>query len=380
MNGAMRRPFVGRSGVLVSLACAVLSASGLAQTAATATRIPFVSHLVVTDAVQATEGDYESMATVGDSTSRGFAIVISGDAPQAAGQRPVSVSVDRTVQIIDLKNARTWKYYFNESDADVFPGTTAIGLSGSVIADLRAHGQSALTLDGSAGGMAGAIGDMLASVGAANPLKAVIGTRMQATGTMKLVEPKPLLVPVLVNGKVTQLSAWHLKGHLGQGDQSEEAEILVLDDPANPLALNATIGSDKVQVVRIDFPIPNPENVLEADLAKNKRAAIYGIYFDFNSATMKPTSEPMLREIVAVMKREPTWTLKVEGHTDNVGGDKKNLDLSTRRAAAVKAALVARGVPAGRLDTGGYGASVPKETNTTLQGRARNRRVELSRQ
>lgn len=47
---------------------------------------------------------------------------------------------------------------------------------------------------------------------------------------------------------------------------------------------------------------------------------------------------------------EPAWTLKAEGHTDNVGGDAKNLDLSTRRAAAVKVALVERGVPASRLE------------------------------
>lgn len=367
--------------VLVGAVLSTWSASAAAaQAAVPTTRIPFMAHLVVTDAVQATEGDYESMATVGDSNSRGFPIVISGDAPQAAGQRAVSVSVDRLVQIVDLKNAHTWKYYFNESDADLFPGTTAIGLSGSVIADLRVRGQSSLTLDGSAGGMAGAIGDMLASVGAENPLKGVIGTRMAAAGTVKLVEPKPLLIPVLVNGKMAALAAWHVRGHLGEGDKSEDADILVLDDPANPLALHATIGTDKVQVVRIDFPVPDPTDALERDLAKDKRAAIYGIYFDFNSATIEPASEPVLREIVEVMKKEPTWTLKVEGHTDNVGGDKKNLDLSARRAAAVKAALVARGVPAARLDTGGYGASVPKEPNTTLQGRARNRRVELSRQ
>lgn len=374
-DGSTVRAIVRGLGTL-SLLCSVASS----QTPMTATRIPFVSHLIVTDAVQASEGDYESMATVGDSSSRGFSIVISGDAPQAAGQPPVGVSVGRTVQVIDMKNARTWKYWFNESDADVFPGTTAIGLSGSTIVDLRAHGSAELTLDGSAGGMAGEIGDMLAGMGQANPLKSVLGTRMKASGTVKLVESKPLLVPVLVNGSMTPLAAWHMRGHLGQGDQGEDADLLVLDDPANPLTLNATIGADKVQVVRIDFPIQDPAGTLERTLAKDRRAALYGIYFDFNSATIKPASEPVLREIVAVMKGEPTWTLKVEGHTDNVGGDAKNLDLSSRRAAAVKAALVARGVPAARLDTGGYGASVPKETNATLQGRARNRRVELSRQ
>ena len=70
---------------------------------------------------------------------------------------------------------------------------------------------------------------------------------------------------------------------------------------------------------------------------------------------------------------------KPEGHTDNIGGDSKNQQLSARRAASVKAALVERGVAAARLQTTGYGRAVPKATNDTIAGRARNRRVELSR-
>jgi outer membrane protein OmpA-like peptidoglycan-associated protein len=64
-----------------------------------------------------------------------------------------------------------------------------------------------------------------------------------------------------------------------------------------------------------------------------------------------------------------------------VGGDSYNLDLSKRRAAAVKQALVGQyNITADRLLTGGFGASRPVETNDTLEGRARNRRVELVRQ
>jgi len=350
-----------------------------AQATPTSPRIPFVKDLVVTDAVQATEGDYESTVTVGDSSARGVALEIAGDAPQAAGQAPEQVSVTRTVRPIDLKSGRTWKYWFNTSDEDVIEGTTAIGVSAEVLNDLRAHGQARLTLDGRAGGVMGAVGDLLGSMGSSNPVKGILGGRMQASGIVKLVEPRPVAMAVLVNGKIASLAAWHARGHLGEGDAAEDADLFVLDDPTNPLTLRATIGTDKVQVIRIDFPIAAPDKVLEQELQKDRRAALYGIYFDFNSATMKPRSEPVLRQIVAVMKREPAWTLKVEGHTDNVGGDKKNLDLSARRAAAVKAALVRLGVPANRLETGGYGASVPRETNATLPGRARNRRVELSR-
>ncbi len=80
------------------------------------------------------------------------------------------------------------------------------------------------------------------------------------------------------------------------------------------------------------------------------------------------------------MARRPDWELSIEGHTDNIGSDSDNLDLSRRRAAAVKDALVARHrIAANRLATGGYGESRPRDTNDTLEGRARNRRVELVR-
>jgi OOP family OmpA-OmpF porin len=75
------------------------------------------------------------------------------------------------------------------------------------------------------------------------------------------------------------------------------------------------------------------------------------------------------------------WKLTVEGHTDNIGGDTYNLDLSKRRALAVKEALVAQyDIAPERLTNDGFGASRPVESNETLEGRARNRRVELVRQ
>ena len=66
------------------------------------------------------------------------------------------------------------------------------------------------------------------------------------------------------------------------------------------------------------------------------QAEVYGIYFDFASDKIKPESEPVLREIADALNHNPTWKLRVEGHTDNIGGDEYNLDLSQRRAEAVK--------------------------------------------
>jgi len=104
------------------------------------------------------------------------------------------------------------------------------------------------------------------------------------------------------------------------------------------------------------------------------------VYFSFNSADIRPESERVIKEIAAVMRAHPDWSLQVDGHTDGIGNDAANLDLSKRRAAAVKAALVSRhGIAAGRLSTDGHGESSPQATNETPEGRSRNRRVELRR-
>ena len=106
---------------------------------------------------------------------------------------------------------------------------------------------------------------------------------------------------------------------------------------------------------------------------------MYGIYFDFNQDTIKPESEPVLKEIAQAIADRPDWKLTIVGYTDNIGGDKYNLDLSQRRSASVKRALVERyHVDGSRLSTAGYGDSSPIDTNDTLEGRARNRRVELT--
>ena len=86
----------------------------------------------------------------------------------------------------------------------------------------------------------------------------------------------------------------------------------------------------------------------------------------------------MLAEIAQVLRENPTWNLNVEGHTDSIGGDAYNLDLSRRRSAAVKQALTSRyTINLNRLQTSGFGAARPKDRNDTMEGRARNRRVEL---
>jgi outer membrane protein OmpA-like peptidoglycan-associated protein len=78
------------------------------------------------------------------------------------------------------------------------------------------------------------------------------------------------------------------------------------------------------------------------------------------------------------MKENPTYKLIIDGHTDSQGDDAKNMELSEKRAAAVKRYLVGKGVEEGRLTSRGFGETVPKASNDTSTGRAENRRVEFT--
>ena len=105
---------------------------------------------------------------------------------------------------------------------------------------------------------------------------------------------------------------------------------------------------------------------------------VAGVYFDFGKAEVKPESEPALKEIVKVLTGNPALKIWVVGHTDNVGSVEANLKLSTERAAAVVSTLTgAMGVDPNRLAPFGAGPYAPVAPNTTDEGRAKNRRVEL---
>ncbi len=109
--------------------------------------------------------------------------------------------------------------------------------------------------------------------------------------------------------------------------------------------------------------------------------AIYGIYFDFNKADVKPESEPALKEIAKLLQQDAKLKLYVVGHTDNVGGLDYNMKLSLQRAEAVVKELVSKyKIASDRLKAGGVGPLAPVTSNDTEEGKAKNRRVELVKQ
>lgn len=101
------------------------------------------------------------------------------------------------------------------------------------------------------------------------------------------------------------------------------------------------------------------------------------VSFDFNSARIKPSFESSLDKIANIMNRYPQTRIVVVGHTDSVGSEQYNLELSLRRANAVADYLMMRNVMRSRVGTEGRGELEPIADNATTQGRAKNRRVEI---
>jgi outer membrane protein OmpA-like peptidoglycan-associated protein len=341
--------------------------------------VPLEQGLTLISASSERQGDYESTLTVESMDADGaIHLTTSADLPNPEGGKAIPASFTRDVRAEDRQHARTYKYLFSAGE-DEYPGTTAMGPSAAVIAELRAGGHAQITLDGRYGGAAALVSGFLALL-PGNDSQRPADKYLTATGTIQAVDAKPLGYPMIVNDALVSLPAWHVKGSFTQDGAPVPIEWYISDDPTNPLTLRFAFGKDKMEITRISYPLDNPVQLLETSLADTRRAVIYGIFFDFNSATIKPRSETTLRTIVQVLNKHPDWTLNVEGHTDNIGGDARNQELSAKRAAAVRTSLIERGIAEKRLVTAGYGAAVPRDTNATLAGRARNRRVELTRQ
>ena len=115
-----------------------------------------------------------------------------------------------------------------------------------------------------------------------------------------------------------------------------------------------------------------------SDLKTNCHVAIYGVLFDFNKSTLQPASDPVLQQILDLLKKNPTQKIEVQGHTDNVGGDAYNQTLSEARAKAIVTWLTQHGIAASRLTAKGFGKTRPIADNATDAGRAKNRRVEIA--
>jgi len=171
--------------------------------------------------------------------------------------------------------------------------------------------------------------------------------------------------------------------------QSREGATYLVRTPERELWAQVSVrdeGDEYVLVVLEKGPLqiktkPLTSSELKKSLDETGKAILY-VNFEFDRADLRPDAKPVVDQVYALLKEDPALRLSIEGHTDDRGPAAYNQALSERRAAAVRAALLERGLGKdgdARLTSSGKGAADPIADNATEEGRAKNRRVELVR-
>jgi outer membrane protein OmpA-like peptidoglycan-associated protein len=382
--------------------------------------IPVIPGLILLSTLQSPDGDRENVVELASVDSSGvryswrlLEIRESGDTLAAAFARHVRAN--------DLAGAPRLDLIFKSNDPEQRPGYTSFSISSAVYQTLRERGTAPYSVTGveSAGGVFDAVTRAVAG--------GVVQERVRYKGTLTRVSEQPAPFPLLVDGRRVTVPALHLRGSFAKGPQRREYEFWVLGDSAHPLLLKSVHDGHVFQMTRVNFPFDwaggtvliadaagtegNPPGtgtgaiapadgggsgggtggtgdgsgtagagMLERQLGTVCRIELPGVYFAFNSARIDPASDRSLGALARVHARHPDWRLTVEGHTDSIGTTIANQKLSERRAESVRARLTERhGVDTRDWNAVGYGSSRPRESNATIEGRARNRRVELVR-
>jgi OmpA-OmpF porin, OOP family len=182
---------------------------------------------------------------------------------------------------------------------------------------------------------------------------------------------------------------WHHFGIIYKNDQIkvyvDKYRVLLVPhcnglQPAY-VVLNAGRSSLESPVLIKNFKIADGAQMyMTGQTFTDAKIVTHGINFDVNKAVIKPESMGTLNMIVRVLNENPGLRFEIDGHTDNTGVKANNLTLSQQRADAVKVQLVTMGIDGSRLTTKGFGDTMPISDNSTLEGKANNRRVEFVKQ
>jgi OOP family OmpA-OmpF porin len=175
-------------------------------------------------------------------------------------------------------------------------------------------------------------------------------------------------VKAVFNGRLGPIR--YLTGALSRGGSQTWIAFAISDRRTHLTIVKLKSMEQKVEVAPAD---------LFDQLGANGRVPVYGINFEIGTATLTPDSDKVLSTVLALLKDHAALKLRVEGHTDNLGKAEDNLSLSKKRAEAIKGWLIDRGIPQDRLATDGMGDTKPVGDNSTEEGKAKNRRVELVR-
>jgi OOP family OmpA-OmpF porin len=182
------------------------------------------------------------------------------------------------------------------------------------------------------------------------------------------------LVPILVGGTLGAVG-----GGVGVGQiENDPSSGEIAAGAAAGLVGGGLIGAIVSYYICKEEPKPAPPPPPPPPPAPRKVETLKGAHFDFNKSTLTAEGKSRIDGVARTLRDNPTWRVRVEGHTDSVGSDAYNMRLSEARARTVRERLVDQGVSPSRIvETRGYGESRPVASNATAAGRAENRRVEI---
>jgi outer membrane protein OmpA-like peptidoglycan-associated protein len=266
--------------------------------------------------------------------------------------------VTRKLRVPDRQASKAYIIGYAQNMPNVMPNTTSLGISAASLLELRDTGRTALALVYDA-------------------------KQSRINGELTLIR-KDVKVKLLIEDKIIEVPALLARGTFKDGSKTGSGEFYFLDNKNNPMMLQSTLTFNwekeprSEKIVRVAAGA-SMKSAMEQSLGTLRRYDIYGLRFDFDKATLRNESVGLIKDIAQTLKNNPTWTLQINGHTDSIGDPAYNMKLSAARAATVATELTKQGIPASRLKTAGLGATQPKNDNSTLQGRAINRRVELLR-
>lgn len=201
---------------------------------------------------------------------------------------------------------------------------------------------------------------------------------------------KPSEAEVLVNVLVTDFSDKPKSGEMiyfmgnkpakmFSGITDKKGEFSVLLPKNNIYSIKYRNFNDSLDYT--DMEVSNDKGLFEftvqIKIEPPKVYVLEDVYFDFGKATLRNESYKALNNLVEVLNVKSTMFIEISGHTDNIGRAEDNLNLSQKRANAVKDYLIKKGINSERLAAKGYGDTQPVDDNGTEEGRQKNRRTEV---
>ncbi len=264
----------------------------------------------------------------------------------------------RDILTRDRQSARTYVLGHSSRMPTVIPGSTSLGISSAVLQDLRSNGKTALTL--------------------------IYSEKLDRIECNLTATALDIRVPMIVEDRIFDVPSIQARATCGSGNRTGTGQFVFANDVNNPILIESTLNFSwerRPRTVRVTRVVAGLGLQAEMRHALDTLGTydVYGLLFDFDSAKLRPETAQLIREIAIMFQQNPNWQIEIAGHTDSIGGADHNMRLSQRRAASVKQALIDNGVAASRLQSVGHGMSKPKADNSTLAGRAINRRVEFRR-